>query len=190
MVNIIDIHKLELSELNGVVSMYPWYAAARMELCRRLAEVDALSEAQLDATALYLGSRTLLSRLAEAELKPDCADKDIKQALEKVIASREEPVKPVHHAGGDYFSQEEYEQVRRTDDNVFSRFASKARAEGYNETYEAGADEFCTETLAKIYLEQDCKEQAINIYSKLSLRYPEKSVYFAALIDEINKKTN
>jgi hypothetical protein len=48
--------------------------------------------------------------------------------------------------------------------------------------------DFCTETLAKIYLEQDYTEQAIDIYSKLSLRYPEKSVYFAALIDEIKQK--
>ena len=49
---------------------------------------------------------------------------------------------------------------------------------------------FCTETLAGIYLEQGYTREAIDIYSQLCLRYPEKSVYFAALIDEINKKEN
>ena len=49
---------------------------------------------------------------------------------------------------------------------------------------------FYTETLAGIYLEQGYSQEAIDIYSQLILRYPEKSVYFAALIDEINKKNN
>ena len=32
----IDIHSLTLDELSGVVNLYPWYAAARLELCRRM----------------------------------------------------------------------------------------------------------------------------------------------------------
>ena len=32
----IDIHSLTLDELTGVVNLYPWYAAARVELCRRM----------------------------------------------------------------------------------------------------------------------------------------------------------
>ena len=32
----IDLHRLTLDELTGVVNLYPWYAAARMELCRRM----------------------------------------------------------------------------------------------------------------------------------------------------------
>ena len=73
-------------------------------------------------------------------------------------------------------------------DGIFSRFASKAREEGYTDEEPEAETDFCTETLAKIYLEQDYTEQAIDIYSKLSLRYPEKSVYFATLIEEIKQK--
>ena len=47
--------------------------------------------------------------------------------------------------------------------------------------------DFCTETLAQIYAEQGYNEQAKQIYSKLSLRYPEKSVYFASLIEKLDK---
>ena len=32
----IDIQALNLDELTGVVNLYPWFAAARMELCRRM----------------------------------------------------------------------------------------------------------------------------------------------------------
>ena len=49
-------------------------------------------------------------------------------------------------------------------------------------------DELVTEQLAKIYLDQGIYDRALAIYRKLSLLNPEKSVYFAALISEIEKK--
>ena len=44
---------------------------------------------------------------------------------------------------------------------------------------------FITETLAKIYINQGYYSRAINIYEKLSIQYPEKSVYFASRIEKI-----
>ena len=49
MVNPIDIHKLTLEELSGVIALYPWYGGARMELCRRMSGEGALSEIQADS---------------------------------------------------------------------------------------------------------------------------------------------
>lgn len=190
MVNAIDIHKLTLEELSGVVDLYPWYGGARMELCRRMAALGALSESQTARTALHISSRRMLFDLVRGERKSDCSDKDARRLVEAYINNPGQEIGPKrgHVPGGDYFSREDYDAVRRSEDKIFSRFASKAREEGYTDTEEDKFMDFCTETLAKIYLEQDYKDQAIDIYSKLSLRYPEKSVYFATLIDEIKQK--
>ncbi len=47
-----------------------------------------------------------------------------------------------------------------------------------------------SETLANIYIEQMLYHKAIDTYRKLSLKFPEKSTYFADQIIEIQKKIN
>jgi hypothetical protein len=52
------------------------------------------------------------------------------------------------------------------------------------------SDDFVTETLARIYAKQGNYPKAIRTYQKLSLKYPEKSTYFAALIEELKRTPN
>ncbi len=51
-------------------------------------------------------------------------------------------------------------------------------------------DEFITETLSRIYLKQGHYQKAIDSFKRLSLKFPEKSVYFAQQIEEIKKLLN
>ena len=190
--NKIDIHKLTLEELSGVIGLYPWYGGARMELCRRISGLGALSESQIAETALHLGERSILAGLLRSGRAVDCSDRDARRLVDAFIPKEEpeEPRRRVYVAGGDFFSQEQYEGARRDADNLFPRFSAQAAGSEPAEGPGADTDGFCTETLAQIYLEQGYRQEALDIYSKLSLRYPEKSVYFAALIEEINKKDN
>ena len=181
----IDIHTLTLDELAGVVNLYPWYGAARVEWCRRMARTgEDWGEEQYAAEALYIPDRSKLGALLRASRRQtDCTDKDVRQLLE------EQQNHVVRVVGGDYFSQAQYDKVREKGDNVFSRFAGKPRPDGSgdNEGGSEIADRFATETLARIFAEQGCIEEARRIYSRLILEIPEKSAYFASLIDNLDR---
>ena len=193
----IDLEKLNLDELMGVVNLYPWFGGAKKELCLRLSKMGrgAWSESQFADAAMYLPSRRKLSDIIRAAEDKDLSDSDVEEIIKSYIVEQQHEDTPIIEKGtrkayagvGDYFSQDDYEQVRRSDDNVFLKYAAKARkTKDKSEISEIEFDLY-TETLAQIYAEQGYYEHAKEIYSKLILAYPEKNTYFAALIDNLNE---
>lgn len=195
----IDLKKLNLDELNGVVNLYPWFGGARKELCRRMSELGegAWSDERYADAALYVGSRRIIAQLAHKGHRADYSDAQVKELLRAYI---DEGVGEVHDegqprrvivVGGDYFSAKQYAEVRQEGDNAFGSMAKgedatvvPSASEGISETE---FTDFCTETLAQIYADQGYPDQAKQIYSRLSLRFPEKSAYFAAQIEKIKQ---
>ena len=163
----IDLKNLSLDELVGVVSLYPWFGGARNELCVRMSRMgDAWGEGQFADAAMYIPSRKKISALMRSAKDNDWTDADVEELLKSYLSEDVEDQKEetaprkVHVVGGDYFSQAEYDRVRKSDDNVFSRYAAKAKQERpYEDTTESEFDIY-TETLAQIYLEQGYPEQA------------------------------
>ena len=197
----INLKSLNIDELAGVVNLYPWFAAARKELCLRIARLGGKGwgEREYAGNALYLGDRRFIYDIMRSGKSVDYSDKDLDALLKAYTAGEEvktveEPEvqkRKVRTVGGDFFSQDEYDSVRKEDDGIFSSFAAKAREDsGKDKSKDALVMEFCTETLAQIYVEQGYYEQAKYIYSKLILRYPEKSAYFATLIDKLGQLTD
>ncbi|MCD8312968.1 MAG: hypothetical protein LUC24_02260 [Bacteroidales bacterium] len=99
---------------------------------------------------------------------------------------------------GDYFSREQYEEAKRGGLNWNRRAPIDRSAEAPEDRFhtedpggpgtatEESMEGFYTETLAQIYEEQGYLDKAKEIYAKLILGCPEKSAYFAALIEKLN----
>ena len=195
----INLKSLTMDELAGVVNLYPWYGAARKELCQRMAGMggESWGVSQFSDQAMYVGDRGMIAEIMRRGKSDDYADKDLESLLGTYIdeKKREESSKTesegrkVHVVGGDFFSQTDYEKVRKAEDNVFVPQPIKKKAGQESPEGGPGLD-FCTETLAQIYAEQGYFEQARKIYAKRILAFPEKSAYFASLIKELDKLIN
>ena len=202
-----QVQTLTISELEHLLEEYPWFTLARKEYVRRRGDMgeDALRQAAAEA-GLFLLSRSgfmdeLKGRSANVrhqEVRTAATIAEVVPAIEKTADKAEE--KPKYYVvNGDYFDKDDYRELEKeglafdTSALVFNPIASAISS---MEEMPAAVlsqadcncgdedDSFCTETLAKIYLEQEFYQRAIDIYEKLILLYPKKSAYFATLIEQ------
>ena len=188
-----NLSSLSEAELEQTIKAYPWFAAAHRELfLRRVQGNKSQAEEAAAQAALFVPSRTTLYREAF------CKEAEEESAAPQAAPARQ-PKPRYLMAGGDYFSRSDFEdleksgqsfsfnkiQLLKEEDEEPEEVQAKPVAEPAEEPKPA---ETCTETLARIYCLQGHFDRAIEVYNKLILLYPEKSAYFAALIDKIETK--
>ncbi|MCF0174544.1 MAG: tetratricopeptide repeat protein [Bacteroidales bacterium] len=163
---------LTIQELSSLVEQYPWFPQARKELCNRLFEGgDEQWKKNLFAThGVYMPDRSVLYKIY-------CSKKNITKPV-KIYKTD-----PRVSKGGDFFSQEDYASVSQGD-YTFKIGNTKPSNDVLDSDVKV---EFFTETLAEIYAEQGYIAQAKQIYNQLLLANPEKSAYFASLIENLNE---
>ena len=84
----IDLKRLNLDELVGVVNLYPWFGGARVELCERMNRMggDVWGIAQYAEAAMYVGAREKLASMVRSSVREDLSDSDVEQILKSYIS--------------------------------------------------------------------------------------------------------
>ncbi|HAF29580.1 MAG TPA: hypothetical protein DCG75_11075 [Bacteroidales bacterium] len=102
----------------------------------------------------------------------------------------------------EYFDINNYadHEILKKDNDLISQFIQQNPRIKPKETNEENVDiseesakedsNLLSETLVKVYIKQGLFEKAIQSYEKLSLKYPEKSAYFASQIKILEEKIN
>jgi len=186
------VRELTGEQLMEITEKYPWFAPARAALCRRALESSGIDAAlsAFNSSMLYLPDSgfvaSCLSRSADGAFK----DSSIGEVRTGTTQTEGKPRMVL--VGMDYFSREEYESVS---DDSLKNLGKIAYFDNSGEQFPdtpaqsapqaSSGDDLVTETLALIYVEQGYYQEAAEIYRKLSLQSPEKSAYFASLIDNL-----
>ena len=176
MVRLSDISSSELQQL---LENYPWFTVARREAIDRRGGDEAALLRAVARDAVFFLSRDEVFRILSGKVKepePEPAPK---------------PRPQYYVVGGDYFGKEDFERLEKEGFSVTTPvFGARAGSVEYAPARSGEVDAegtMVTETLAEIYAGQELYQRAIDIYEKLILLYPEKSAYFAALIEKVKE---
>lgn len=212
-----DLKDCSIAELEKILESYPWYSIARKELFLKMSAMgEEYRKDALRRTLLFLYPDYSIFRegyvLSSSAAAGDCRSsedcvyeldltdardtdaedgsegRDVEQyeAQAGLEIVKESPKPLIYVAGGDYFLPEELKNVQGSDLSSLS-MGNDDSAGGNEDGTEFTDATFYTETLARIYAEQELYDRANEVYEKLILLYPEKSAYFAALIKDIKK---
>ena len=88
-----NIKSLTMNELTEVIKAFPWFGAARVELCERMSKMGGgeWGKEQYADAALYVASRTIVSSIVRSSRKNDYSDKDVQTLLKRFIAPEPAP---------------------------------------------------------------------------------------------------
>jgi hypothetical protein len=180
-----------LSQLELLVEEHPWFQTGWILYLKNL-EVLQLPAFQpvLNETALRVTDRQWLKNLIESRHKKGTTremPEDYQLDIADIPEGEPSPV-PAEKSDKTRLIENFLEQGAVFKTSLPGEVVEKpvdlaARAVAIN-------DDIVTEKFANLLLRQHKFEEAIDAFEKLSLKYPEKSIYFAARIEEVKKFMN
>lgn len=191
----VELTSMNSAQLEQLLEEYPWFTAARREYIVRLTNGSKDSMVIRNAVrrhGLFFPSRRDLIKL----LSGSVVTVESKPVVKQEPVKEEKPKTQYYIVGGDYFSQSDFDDLEKQGLAVETpSFNPISATLGDTDFQPDGADDrvtsvkaddkIYTETLAEIYFQQQIYKRAIEIYEKLILLYPEKSAYFASLIEKV-----
>jgi len=156
---------------------------------------------QVETDTVVISTTTTPPQEEEIQLIEQEDDEDEISFVIDEETTQEEQKPKIIVVGGDYFGRDDFESIKLDDSKPLDKFIAERPSlvkqnplpetkVSSEEFIEFDDTVFYTETLAKIYTEQGFYKRAIDVYAKLILLYPEKSSYFASLVQELKTKNN
>ena len=191
------IDKDESIYISNILENFPYFQTAHILYSKALQNTKSIRfKSQLKKAAIYSGDRNLLFDIISQQEDLNISKATIKDKLIK----KEKKVEL--HSFLDWISIVQTKKIVRSkkqnSDEIINIFLEKKPKIKNNKQRFFNASEnakksivenndIITETLAKVYTKQEHFEKAILAYQKLSLKYPQKSSYFADQIKVIKK---
>lgn len=171
--------------LESVIEKFSWFQLAWLLYAKNLKQLDSpLFNSALKKAAVQVSSRKVLFQFLNTETRlhtytPPAVEAyslDEEAAGESIEPQKNDSLIDQFLVAGD---------TGRLRQPLVDQPSMADTAGAVLEKSTTENDEMITETLAGIYFQQKKLDKALHAYQKLSLKYPEKSTYFASRIKEI-----
>ena len=192
------MHKDESIYISNILEKFPYFQTAHILYLKALQNTKSIRfKSQLKKAAIYSGDRNLLFDIISQQedsniskntdirnLKKEDKKAELYSFIDWISIVQTKKIVRSKKQNPDEIINLFLENKPKIKNNTKQRFFNAA--ENARKSIKENND-IITETLAKVYAKQEHFEKAILAYQKLSLKYPQKSSYFADQIKVIKK---